>query len=271
MVVVKQLVAWGLVAVLAMQTRAEAQQPQPQQQPQSQPQQQPQPQSQPQQQPQSQPQPPQQPQSQPQQQQHQQAQQQPQQQQQQPQQPPPFYRFTLNDGRVIDVQIVGGDATNYHVQTGGAVYSVPRASVVSSVALAQPVVYAAPPPPEMAQPVGDKPDWLSRNRRTAGWVYFAMGYFIVAPIALAKMDNDDDASSGLIPVVGPLIWTMNNDSDDAFEDGWDWLAATDTLIQGLGIYLVITGGKDSSGNTKTVRLTPMTGRGTHGFAIGGSF
>ena len=84
------------------------------------------------------------------------------------------------------------------------------------------------------------------------------------------MDNDSSASAGLIPVFGPLLWTMANDEDDPFEDGWDWLALGDTLIQGTGLYLIITGGKNSSAQ-KSVRLTPLSGRGQHGFALSGSF
>ncbi len=196
-----------------------------------------------------------------------------------------WYRFTLNDGRVIDVQIVGGDAANYHVNVGGAVYSVPRASVVSSMPLAQPTTqpgtyapqpsaqqpgaYGPPPVPPVAQPINeDRGNFLDRNRRAAGWVYLGLGYFIVAPIALARRDNDSSASAGLIPVVGPLIWTLSNDDDDAFEDGWDWLAGTDCLIQTFGIYLVLTGGQQKK---NAVTLSPMRGRGTHGLAVSGSF
>lgn len=188
-----------------------------------------------------------------------------------------WYRFTLNDGRVIDVQLVGGDAANYHVMTGGAVYSVPRASVVSSLPLAppaaqpvaQPVAYPPPPPP-VAQPIDEnRGNFLDRNPRAAGWVYLGMGYFIVAPIALARRDNDSTAAAGLIPIVGPLIWTIGEDEDDAFEDGWDWLAGLDCLIQAGGLYLVLTGG--SSKKKQQVTLSPMAGRGSHGVAISGSF
>ena len=182
-------------------------------------------------------------------------------------QPQPWYRMTLNDGRVVDVQVVGGDATSYHVQMSGAVYSLPRANVVSSIAL---VPASAPPPPPVAQPIRDDKDPLARNPRVAGWVWFGAAYLITVPIALARSDNDSSANAGLIPVVGPLIWTLSGDDNDAFEDGWDWLAAADGLIQGLGLYLIISGGKDSS-TQQTVRLVPVSGRGQHGFAIGGTF
>jgi hypothetical protein len=62
-------------------------------------------------------------------------------------------------------------------------------------------------------------------------VYFGLGYLAIAPFALARRDNDGQAAAGLIPVVGPLLWTIPNDDDDAFEDGWDWLAGLDTAIQ----------------------------------------
>lgn len=202
----------------------------------------------------------------------------------QPAQPPPapvphaqapWYRLTLNDGRVVDVQIVGGDATNYHVVMAGTVYSLPRANVVSSVALV-PVVYtpqapaAPPPPPPPAQVVDDNKDPFDGKPRTVGGLYFGVSYLTTVAIALAKRDDDPDAVGGLVPVVGPLLWTLTNDDNDAFEDGWDWLAALDTLMQGMGLYLMVTG-TELRGNKKTVRLHPMTGRNQHGFAISGAF
>jgi hypothetical protein len=199
-------------------------------------------------------------------------------------QPAPWYRLTLDDGRVVDVQIVGNDAANFHVLMNGATYSLPRTKIVGSVALQPaaptpspvppptayaPQPYAAPPPPPAA-PVAEDNDVFSKRRRAAGFAYLGAAYFITAPIALARMDNDSNAKLGLIPVVGPLAWPLADDEDDAFEDGWDWLGAFDAAIQGLGLYLIITG---DSGSTKqqTVRLVPMSGRGQHGFAIGGSF
>jgi hypothetical protein len=70
-------------------------------------------------------------------------------------------------------------------------------------------------------------------------------------------------------VVGPPIWTMSHDEDDPFEDGWDWLAATDTLIQGFGVYLILKGGSAPRGNQVTV--SPLGRHGAHGLAISGSF
>ena len=197
----------------------------------------------------------------------------------------PWYRLTLDDGRVVDVQIVGNDAASFHVLMNGATYSLPRTKIVGSVALQPaapppaavpppnayaPQPYAAPPPPPPAAPVSESNDIFSKRRRAAGFAYFGAAYFITAPIALARMDNDNSAKLGLIPVVGPLAWSLAEDEDDAFEDGWDWLGALDTMVQGLGVYLILTGG-DGSTKQQTVRLVPMSGRGQHGFAIGGSF
>ena len=181
-----------------------------------------------------------------------------------PQQHGAWYRFTLNDGRVIDVQIVGGDATSYHVMTGGALYSIPRANVLSSVALQPAVMYTPPPPPPAPEPAR-KPG----NKRMGGIATFGVWYGLTAMIAAARDDNDSSARAGFVPVIGPILWTVSNDEDDFLEDGWDWLAVTDTLVQGIGVYWIITGGQDSS-STK-VSLTPVTRRNFHGFAVGGSF
>lgn len=233
----------SFVGVLLLVGTAAAQ---PVAQPQPQPQSQPQPQPQPQVQPQPQPLPPVVPGA----------------------QQAPWYRFTLVDGRVIDVQIVGGDNANYHVRTGGALYSIPRAQVAQSIPLAQPMVYAPPPPP-VAQPVSEDKE-KDRIGRKAGWFYFGSAYVLTAAIALAKRDNDSDASAGLIPIIGPVIWAGVNDDDDFFEDGWDWLAGFDMLIQGAGVYLILTGG-DNKTNTNAVTLSPLSRQGAHGVVLSGSF
>jgi hypothetical protein len=193
----------------------------------------------------------------------------------------PWFRLTLDDGRVIDVQIVGNDAANFHVQQNGAVYALPRAKIVSSVALsapapaytpppapayAPPPVYAPPPPPP-AVPLDEKKDWAERNPRAAGWAYFGSAYVLTACIALARQDNDSTAWTGLIPVVGPMAWTVSDDEDDLFEDGWDWLALGDSLIQAGGLIMVMSSSKKSGG----VALTPVSRRSFHGLALGGTF
>ena len=197
----------------------------------------------------------------------------------------PWYRFTLNDGRVIDVQVVGGDATSYHILQTGQLYSIPKANVVGSIALpngpqaAQPQPqpmyapqpqpqyapqYAPPPPPPPAR----EDNFLDRNPRAAGWFYFGSFYLVTVMVALAKRDEDRTANAGLIPVAGPLIWALSEDQDDAFEDGWDWLAATDGLIQAAGLYLILSPRTSSSNQ---VTLTPTTRRDYGGIAIMGTF
>ncbi len=185
----------------------------------------------------------------------------------------PWYRFTLVDGRVLDVQIVGGDAASYHIQTGGAVYSIPRANVASSIALAAPTAYAPPPTayaPPPAAPADDR-NFIQRNRRAAGWMYLGSMYLLTAGIALARTDNDSDAKTGLIPVVGPMIWAGINDEDKLFEDGWDWLAAGDTLMQGLGVYLILTGGDQGGPGQPQYTLAPLARNGAHGVSLSGRF
>jgi hypothetical protein len=198
---------------------------------------------------------------------------QPQPQPQQPAAPPQWYRFTLVDGRVLDVQIVGGDAASYHIQTGGQVYSIPRANVASSIALAAPTAYAPPPtayaPPAPMMPSDDR-NFIQRNRRAAGWAYLGSMYLLTAGIALARRDSDSDATTGLIPVVGPMIWAGINDEDKLMEDGWDWLAATDTLMQGIGVYLILTGDQDEPGQPKYT-LAPLARNGAHGLSFSGRF
>lgn len=113
-------------------------------------------------------------------------------------------------------------------------------------------------------------DPLSRHPRAVGFIYFGSAYLITAAIALARRDNDKNAVAGLVPVAGPLLWTIAGDEDDACEDGWDWLAAADGVIQLAGLYFMISGGKDRS-TQQTVRLVPLSWRGQHGFALGGTF
>lgn len=162
---------------------------------------------------------------------------------------------------MVDVQIVGGDATNYHVQMSGAVYSLPRAHVVSSVALQPAVMYTPPPAPEAA---GTK-----RNKRLGGIVNFCLWYGVTAMIATVRVDDDRSARLGYVPVLGPLLWSVPNDEDGFLEDGWDWLAVLDTTMQGISAWWILTGGEDRA--PRKVTLTPVTRRNFHGIALGGSF
>jgi hypothetical protein len=173
------------------------------------------------------------------------------------------------------VQIVGGDATSYHVQTGGAVYSLPRAKVLASIALAPAVIQTAPAPavppgPPPAPPSAESTEPSGYSRRKAGIAYFAMSWGLTAVIASARSDNDPDARLGFIPILGPLGWTLANDEDDFGEDGWDWLAIFDSAIQAGGIYWMVVGGR-FGGRDKPVVVSPISRRSFHGVAISGSF
>ena len=67
-----------------------------------------------------------------------------------------------------------------------------------------------------------------------------------------------------------MLWAGVNDEDDLFEDGWDWLAGFDSLIQVTGVYFILTG-SGSRKTTNAVTLSPLSRRGMHGVVLSGSF
>jgi hypothetical protein len=190
------------------------------------------------------------------------------------QQPAQWVRLSLNDGRFVDGYITGGDGANHFVQTSYGYFSILRTNVVAITPMGAPApapaAYApnpgyAPMPSPYARPEGKKSDF----GRGAGLVYFGVFYGITVLAASAKVDNDNSAKAGYIPVVGPMLWAFSDDEDDVGEDGWDWLAVGGTLMQGMGAWLFITGGESKS--SKRVSITPVTSRHYSGLAAFGRF
>lgn len=215
------------------------------------------------------------------------------------QQPAQWVRLSLNDGRFVDGYITGGDAAAYFVQTSYGYFSIMRTNVVAVTPMGAPAPspaaaptptpsgnYAPPPTPSgnyapppsgnyapmpapMTQPLAPPTDERKEmGGRAAGAYFFALSYGITILAASAKVDDDKSARAGYIPVVGPIMWAFGDDEDDIGEDGWDWLAAGGTLIQGMGAYLLITGGNVKS--TK-VKVTAVTTKHYGGLVVGGSF
>ena len=195
-----------------------------------------------------------------------------------------WYRFTLSDGRVVDAQLVGGDANNYFISTPqGQTYSLARSTVTGAVALQapQPPVVPQPyplyqPPPQpivYQQPLPPPTDGMPRaSKFSAGLGTFAGAYLITASIAIARDDEDDDAKLGLVPVLGPILWTASDEGDWG-DDGYDWLGALSAFVQGAGAYGMIAGKLDDDNKpaAKTVRITPSAGRGMAYVIVGGRF
>ena len=189
----------------------------------------------------------------------------------QPAQQPTWVRMSLNDGRFVDGYITGGDAATYFVQTSYGYFSIARANVIAVT----PMQAAAQPPTTYAPPtVAPPPPQPEDGGRTAfgrglGIAYFGIFYGITALAASAKTDDDDTAKLGFIPVAGPVLWAFSKDEDDVGEDGWDWLAATSTLVQGIGLYVALTGGKDES--KRGAKVTAVSTKSYSGLAVIGSF
>jgi hypothetical protein len=185
------------------------------------------------------------------------------------QQPAQWVRLSLNDGRFVDGYITGGDAGNYFIQTSYGYFSILRTNVVAVTPMGAPVQPTyAPSPTAYAPPPPESRSRKSELGRAAGVAYFGLAYGITVLSASAKVDDDKSAKAGYIPVVGPMLWAFADDEDDVGEDGWDWLAVGGTLVQGLGAWLIITGGAQSSSK---VGVTAVTTRHYSGLAVGGSF
>ena len=86
----------------------------------------------------------------------------------------------------------------------------------------------------------------------------------------AKVDDDDTAKAGYIPVFGPIMWAFSKDEDDVGEDGWDWLAVGGSLVQGMGVWLIITDGESAKSNNK-VNVSAITTKSYSGLVVGGRF
>jgi hypothetical protein len=108
------------------------------------------------------------------------------------------------------------------------------------------------------------------SKFSGGLGTFAGGYLITASIAIARDDEDPDAKLGLIPVLGPILWTASDEGDWG-DDGWDWLGALSTFVQGAGVYGMIAGWDDRKSNPRTVQITPAAGRGMAYVSLGGRF
>jgi len=143
-----------------------------------------------------------------------------------------WVRIQLNDGRFVDGQITGGDAQNHFVQTQQGYFSILRANVVSITPMQ--TANVAPAPMPMAS------DDDTPSRFTYGLRIAVGTYLLTAIIAGSRTKDDDDARYGFIPIAGPLLWTLKNDEDDAFEDGWDWIAMTSTVCQVGGLFGLFT-------------------------------
>jgi hypothetical protein len=185
-------------------------------------------------------------------------------------QPARWARLSLADGRSVDGQITGGDAAHYFVQTPHGYFSIPRATVVAVTPLGQPAAAHAPsqppPPPPAMGPTAEGGPIVSK--RTAGLSVFVGTYLLTASIAAARVDDDDDAKTGLIPVLGPVVWATRNDDDKFGSDGWDYLAMMSTGIQVLGLFQVLTG----KGAAKTgVNISAISTKDYGGFAVSGGF
>jgi hypothetical protein len=154
-------------------------------------------------------------------------------------------RITLVDGRVVDGQITGGDQVNLFVQTQAGVFSIAR----TQVSYVTPMQAAPmPPPPESS---GGLP------RFNKGAVTFFGTYAITGIIALGRMEKDDDAKLGLIPLVGPVLWTRTDD-DKYFSDGYDWLAVLSTGCQAIGIVQWLTSRQTVSPGVNIVTVGTKT-------------
>ena len=82
----------------------------------------------------------------------------------------------------------------------------------------------------------------------------------------------DDAKLGLIPVVGPILWTASDEGDWG-DDGYDWLGGISAFVQAAGVYGMIAGKLDDDDKKKpnTVHITPAAGRGMAYVSVGGRF
>jgi hypothetical protein len=198
----------------------------------------------------------------------------------QQQQPAPWYRFTLTDGRVVDGQWVGGNAQSYFVQTTGGTFSIARENVLGAVPLmasapqAPPSVTVVPPPRPVVYvlPVAEEKPSRGRSRMASGLGLFASTYFITAMVALVARNQDRDASLGLIPVAGPLLWTQTRDDNEEWrEDTWNWLALASSIAQAGSLIIAFTDLGDPSKRTRILSVSPVTGRNFGGVALAGSF
>jgi hypothetical protein len=193
-----------------------------------------------------------------------------------------WYRFTLSDGRVVDAQLVGGDQHNYFISTPqGQTYSLARSTVTAAVALqptqpqpvVQPPAYPAYQPQPMYQaPLPPPADFGEpRTSKFAGGLGVFLGtYLITASIAIARDDEDDDAKLGLIPVLGPILWTASDEGDWG-DDGWDWLGAVSAFVQGAGVYGMLAGKGSEPKKQRAVHITPAAGHGMAYVSVGGRF
>jgi hypothetical protein len=200
--------------------------------------------------------------------------------------PAPFYRFTMRDGRVIDAYWTGGDANNYFIQTPAGTFWLSRADVVAAAPFtAAPVApvptypaptYPAPAPardPYFRNEASDHPepkDTRSADKRE-GLLIFGGFYAITALIAMGRLADDKDAAAGLLPIVGPVAWTMADD-DKWLSDGYDWLALTSASCQLIGIFRWIDGvTKDAPKKKTAVSVVPVSRGDYGGFVVTGSF
>jgi hypothetical protein len=184
------------------------------------------------------------------------------------------YRFTLADGRVVDAQLIGGDAQSYFIQTPAGTYSLARANVTSMMALPSsgyapppPLPMSAPPPPPVAMP---PPAEEEPRSRAAGFSMFFMSYGLTALIAYTRTDNDPDAHLGYIPVIGPIIWTASDEGKWG-EDGWDWLGALSMLSQGMGVYGMVAGIPEKKRRRGLFGVAPVRTSTFRGVAVSGTF
>jgi hypothetical protein len=198
-----------------------------------------------------------------------------------------WWRFTLVDGQTLDAYVVSSDDTNLVIQTPQGTFTLERSRIAASSVLpgpstaqpAQPVQRPyvppantyTPPQPYTAQSQAYD-EAREDNRVRNALAGFAVFYGLAALIALARLDDDEDARYGFIPVAGPMIWAATDD-DDFFEDGWDWLATLSTLSQ-LSIVGAFMKGDDrgtqapKTGMTMTVMSAPGGGG---GLSVMGSF